>query len=206
MGILPFPDKYIQRVAERHREQILGIVHLRGVRDVFLVHGIREETVPVLVLEKFSKLGGIVTHGIQTSQQTTYARAAHQVHRYAQLLQVHQRPDLGSTLRAASGEHQTHCGTLFPLTHLVHLSTYLGQEDAVKVRSGAVHRQTVGVCLGTHPRGTGDKNCYDCECCPASIPQAASISSPLDERMVHIMPLLLSLSRNSSIFFSDEVS
>ena len=98
-----------------------------------------------LVTENIPELGSVVAQGIQAAKQATDAGAAYHIHRHTHFLKVHQSHDLGCAFGASARKHKSHCGSMFPCPHLVHLRTDLGNEDAVDIRSDAIHRQTVGV-------------------------------------------------------------
>lgn len=79
----------------------------------------------------------------------------------------------------------------------------LPEEDGVALRIDAFDGQSVREVLGRKGSGGEQQRGGYCECCPASIPQAARMSSPREERMVHRIWCLFSRSRNASIAMSD---
>ena len=88
------------------------------------------------------------------------------------------------------------------------VSVYPGDCNGITGGIKAVDGKAVGMfrspcLLGLGPQGgRKQEGGYCCECAPASIPQAASMSSPLEALIVHTIPWLFNRFLNSSIRIS----
>lgn len=114
------------------------------------------------------------------------------------LLEIFEDANVCGAFGSAAAQHQTDRGTVLLGMDPVHVGPHLRNGGGIGLGVGAVDGKAIGVCLGCGRQPESQDGC-GYECCPASIPQAASISSPLEALIVHTIPCLLSLSLNSSI-------
>ena len=160
---------------EGNGDHIARIVHLHRVGDVDGVHIVGEHHVPVLAAEELFELAASVADGVHASEHSAYARAADEVHRQSDFLEIFQRADLCGPLRAASRQHEADGRPAFAAAYVIHAGAHLAEECRIGSRSHAVHGQSVGIFLGGGSEGAQQHHSR-CECRPASIPQAAMMS------------------------------
>ena len=183
-------------------EQVGGVGLLGGVGDELRGDAVGQHHAPVLAPEQAFQVICLVSHRIDAADQAADTRSAHEVDRHADLFDVLQRTHLGRAFRPAAGEHEAHRGAFLRRAHLVQPAADLPDRRGVAPRVDAVRGKAVGEVLRGHRKGGQQGEGY-CECCPASIPQAARMSSPLEERMVHRIWWLFRRSRKASIAWSE---
>ena len=115
---------------------------------------------------------------------------------------------MGGSLGASAAEHQGHGGPVLIDMDGIHTLAHPGDCNGITGGIKAVDGKAVGMfrspcLLGLGPQGRRkQEGGYCCECAPASIPQAASMSSPLEALIVHTIPWLFNRFLNSSIRIS----
>ena len=145
----------VLRVVEREANQVGGIVDLRRVGNEFRRHAVGQHDAPVLAAEEFLEVRGAVAQGVEAAHEAADARSADEVDGDAEFLDILQRTHLGGSLRAASGQHDTHCRALLRPAHLVEPLADLADHDRVGTRVHAVRGQAVGV--GLRRQGSGQQ-------------------------------------------------
>ena len=197
VGVVRAQVQVLADVVEGHADQIFLPVYLGGVGYVSRLYPVRQGHSPVPGAEEDVYVVRIVAQGIKAAYQAAYAGAADHIYRHPYFFQVLQHAHLRRALGASSGQDERHRGTVLRPSDAVQMLPELLYVARVSGRIHAVRRQAVRILLrdGRRRKQQG----YREERCPASIPQAARMSSPLEERIVHVIPLLLSLSRKASI-------
>ena len=132
---------------ERYCEDIFGVVHLGGIRDIFLIHHIRKQLVPILIYEYILQFISLVPYSIQTTQQASDTRTADQVYRDIQFFYEFKGSHLRRSLGSTSGKHKSHCRAPFRRSDTRHLRAHLPEVHAVYGRLRAVHGKVVGIYL-----------------------------------------------------------
>ena len=210
-------------VVERYAYLMLTLIghFIEGYVLAWLLVG--NEIGPVRLRNQFLHIIGAIAQRVHSAYEAAHTGSQHHIDRDAQFLYAPYRPYVGNTLGAASAQDQGHHGT--GASDGIHPGPdrdNLGRVDPV-VYSIAVNFRLCPRFRGRRlcPRFCGKQKrqqdagqitqtqlfhlstYFFSACLPASIPQAANMSSPLDARIVVVMPWRFSLSQKASITAGD---
>ena len=174
--------------------------HLVGIRNERRIDVVAQHQFPVETAEKRIQEIRPVAQRIQAAHQAAHTGAEYHVHRYPLFFQTAQHSHVRGPLGSASAEHYRHRGAPAGRTHGGHTLPHLLEDEGVPCRVEAGGHQAVaflGVCAqGREEQDYYEKNAFHCSACfagsaclPASMPQAASMSSPREALMVQVIPL-----------------